>query len=58
MSEQRYEYRVEDVSIYPSEIDSRRFEELLNEKATDGWKLDETVTLGESTVLFVFRRGA
>ena len=56
MGEQRYEYRVEDVSIYPSEIDGRRFEEMLNENAVDGWELDETVTLGESTVLFVFRR--
>jgi len=58
MSQQRYEYRVQDVSIYPSDIDSDRFERLLNEAATDGWELDETVTLGETTVLFVFRREA
>jgi len=58
MSQQRYEYRAQDVSIYPSDIDSDRFERLLNEAATDGWEFDETVTLGETTVLFVFRRKA
>ncbi|NHN47042.1 hypothetical protein G9464_05450 [Halostella sp. JP-L12] len=56
MGDQRYEYRVHDVSIYPTELDSRRFEDVLNEAAADGWELDETITLGESTILFVFRR--
>lgn len=56
MGDQRYEYRVDDVSIYPAELDSGRFEDVLNEAAADGWELDETITLGESTILFVFRR--
>lgn len=56
MVDQRYEYRVDAVTIYPSEIDSERFEQLLNEAAADGWTLDETETIGKSTVLFVFRR--
>ena len=56
MGNQRYEYRADAVSIYPTEIDGERFERLLNEAAADEWELDETIVLGDATVLFVFRR--
>ena len=56
MGSQRYEYRADAVSIYPSEIDGDRFETLLNDAAADGWVLDETTVVGDATVLFIFRR--
>lgn len=56
MGTQHYEYRVDAVSIYPTEIDGDRFEKLLNDAAADGWELNETTVIGDASVLFVFRR--
>ena len=56
MGTQRYEYRVDAVSIYPTEIDGGRFETLLNDAAADGWVLNETTVVGDAAVLFIFRR--
>lgn len=56
MGDQRYEYLVKEIAIYPSEIQEERFDEFLNETASDGWELTETVVLDASTTLFIFKR--
>ncbi len=58
MPPQQYEYKVEPVTLTPDELRNQRykFEDLLNETASEGWILDDTLRIDNSTVLFVFRR--
>ena len=58
MADQRYEYTVEPVSIAPDELRNDRFEidDTLNEKAGDGWELDDTLRIDGSAFLLVFAR--
>jgi len=58
MAEQRYEYRVEPVTISPDELRNDRYdmEDVLGDAAGDGWALDETLRVDSSTFLFVFER--
>lgn len=44
--------------ISPDELqnDQYRFQDTLNEVASDGWVLDETLRVDSSTFLFVFAR--
>jgi len=58
MPDARYEYATEVVSLYPNALDDDRFDGLLNDRAADGWALDRTLAVDESTLLFVFRRPA
>ena len=58
MGEQRYEYRVEPMSVAPDELRNERYEfdDTLNEVASDGWALESTLRVDGSTFLFVFGR--
>lgn len=56
MADQQYEYVTETVPIYPSTIKSERISELLNERAVEGWVVDQAFAVDTSTVLVVFRR--
>lgn len=58
MSDRRYEYRVEPVSISPTELadERHRFDDTLNEYAGEGWVLDDTLRVDSSSFLLVFRR--
>ena len=58
MPTQRFEYRVEPMFISPDELqnDQYRFQDTLNEMASDGWVLDETLRVDSSTFLFIFAR--
>ena len=58
MADQRYEYMVEPIFISPDELrnDRFKFDDTLNEKAGDGWVLDETLRIDSSSFLLVFAR--
>lgn len=58
MSDQRYEYRVEPMSISPTELDDERhrFDDTLDEYASEGWVLDDTLRVDSSSFVLVFRR--
>lgn len=58
MAEQRYEYRVEPISIPPDELRNDRFKftDTLNEVASEGWALEDTLHIDSSSFLFVFSR--
>lgn len=58
MADQRYEYEVEPLFISPDELRNERytFEDALNGRASDGWVLDDTLRIDNSSFLFVFRR--
>lgn len=58
MSDQRYEYRVEPLFIAPDELRNERykFEDTLNEIASEGWVLKSTLRIDSSSFLFVFSR--
>lgn len=58
MPDARHEYATEVVSLYPNALDADRFDRLLNGRAADGWALDRTLAVDESTLVFVFRRPA
>lgn len=58
MADQRYEYRVEPMSLSPDELRNDRFEieDTLDEHASEGWILDETLRVNGSSFILVFRR--
>lgn len=58
MADQRYEYTVEPMFISPDELrnDRFKFDDTLNEKASEGWVLDSTLRIDSSSFLFVFAR--
>ena len=58
MPAQEYEYMLEPVSISPDELRNERFslETMLNDRAADGWVLDDTLRVDSSTFMFLFRR--
>lgn len=58
MADQRYEYRVEPMSLSPDELRNDRFEfeDALDEHASEGWILDETLRVDGSSFILVFRR--
>ena len=58
MADQRYEYTVEPMFISPDELrnDRFKFDDTLNEKASDGWVLDSTLRIDSSSFLFIFAR--
>lgn len=58
VSDQRYEYRVEPMFLSPDELRNERykFDDTLNEIASEGWVLDTTLRIDSSTFLFVFSR--
>ena len=58
MADQRYEYEVEPMFVTPNELRDERpkFEDTLNDRASDGWTLDDTLRIDNSSFLFVFRR--
>lgn len=58
MPDQRYEYRVEPITVSPDELENERynFEDALNGIARDGWVLESTLRIDGSTFLFVFCR--
>lgn len=60
MPSSQYEYEVEPMFISPSELQNATyaFDDLLNDRASDGWVLDETLRIDSSTFLFIFRRPA
>lgn len=59
MPDQQFEYRVEPISISPDELRNERyrFDDTLNEIASEGWVLESTLRIDSSTFLFVFSRG-
>lgn len=58
MAAQRYEYAIETMFLSPNELQNERpgFEQTLNDRADDGWILDETLRVDGSSFMFVFRR--
>lgn len=58
MTSPRREYRVEPMYVSPDEARNERyrFEDTLNEFASDGWVLDETLRIDTSTFLLIFSR--
>ncbi|WP_227355173.1 DUF4177 domain-containing protein [Haladaptatus salinisoli] len=58
MANQQYEYRVEPVSISPTELqdERRKINEILNEYASEGWELIDSIRIDSSSLLFVFYR--
>jgi|AntRauMinimDraft_4_1070384.scaffolds.fasta_scaffold07095_2 hypothetical protein len=58
MADQRYEYRVEPLSVSPDELRNDRFafEDVLNDAAGDGWVLEEALRVDSSSFVFVFGR--
>lgn len=60
MADQRYEYGVETLSVSPDELrnERRTFEDALNGRASEGWTLDDTLRIDDSSFVFVFRRPA
>lgn len=58
MATPRFEYRVEPMFVSPDELqnDQYRFQDTLNEVASDGWVLDETLRVDSSTFIFVYAR--
>ena len=58
MPESQYEYETEPTFISPNELPNAKlaFDDLLNERADEGWVLDDTLRVDASTFLFIFRR--
>jgi hypothetical protein len=58
MAEQQYEYHVEPVFVSPIDLQNEKykFEDTLNELASEGWVLEDTLAVTSSSLLFFFRR--
>ena len=58
MPDSQYEYDVKPFSLPPSELENTKiaFNDLLNERASNGWVLDETLRIDASSFLLIFRR--
>lgn len=60
MQDPQYEYEVEPVFVSPNELQNSKpeLDDLLAERAGNGWQLDETLRIDASSFLFIFRRSA
>lgn len=58
MADQRFEYAVRSKSVSPDEFGNQEpeFADLLDEMAIEGWALEDTLAIDDSTFLFVFSR--
>lgn len=58
MPESQYEYDVEPFSLAPSELENSKFafKDVLNDRASNGWVLDETLRIDASSFFLIFRR--
>lgn len=58
MPDPQYEYNVKTFSLPPSELENTKltFNDLLNERASNGWVLDETLRVDASSFFLIFRR--
>lgn len=58
MPESQYEYDVEPFSLAPSELENSKlaFNNVLNDRASNGWVLDETLRIDASSFFLIFRR--
>ena len=54
----QYEYDVTPFSLAPSELENTKFafNDVLNERASNGWVLDETLRVDASSFFLIFRR--
>ena len=58
MADPQYEYDVTPVSLAPSELENAKFafNDILNDRASNGWVLDETLRIDASSFFLIFRR--
>ena len=58
MPEPQYEYDVKPFSLAPSELENSKFalNDILNDRASNGWVLDETLRIDASSFFLIFRR--
>lgn len=58
MPDSQYEYDVKPFSLAPSGLENTKlaFNDLLNERASNGWVLDETLRIDASSFFLIFRR--
>ncbi|MFC7009659.1 hypothetical protein ACFQKF_19840 [Halalkalicoccus sp. GCM10025322] len=58
MPEPQYEYDVEPFSLAPSELENAKlaFTNVLNDRASNGWVLDETLRIDAASFFLIFRR--